>query len=94
MSRAKKRGMICALFMTGLLATVATGQSPDLRWTFGNSGSSSYRLDSFSPGNANFGSIGSLDPTLPLEVGKRYEITVRAFQVHPLNILAKGSSAG
>ncbi|MCH7920810.1 MAG: hypothetical protein IIC50_22900, partial [Planctomycetes bacterium] len=94
MSRAKTRGMICALFLPGLLATVATGQSPDLRWTFGNVGSSSYRLDSFSPTSARLGSIGSQDPTLPLEVGKRYEITVVNGQVHPLEILAKGNSAG
>ncbi|MCH7920086.1 MAG: hypothetical protein IIC50_19115, partial [Planctomycetes bacterium] len=63
MSRVRTRGMTCVLFMTGLLATVATSQSPDLRWTFGNVGSSSYRLDSFSPTNVNFGSIGSQDPT-------------------------------
>jgi len=94
MSRAKTRGITCVLFMTGLLATVATGQSPDLRWTFGNVGSSSYRLDSFSPTSVNFGSIGRQDPTLPLEVGKRYEITVVNGQVHPLEILAKGNSAG
>ena len=93
MSRVETRRVTCALIMTGLLATVATGQTPDVRWTFGNVGSSSYRLDAFSPGSANFGPLGVQDPTLPLDEGKRYEVTVINEQAHPLEILAKGDSA-
>ena len=95
MSTTTVRQWFCPLFMVNiLLIASATAQPPDVTWTFGNVGFSSYRLDAFSPSDIDFPAIGSQDPTLPLEVGKRYEITVTIEQVHPLEIIAKGSSAG
>jgi len=47
--------------------TAVTGPAPtyDLAWTFGNTASTSYRLDLFDP-NVPFGVIGTDDPTLLL----------------------------
>ncbi|MCP4258722.1 MAG: CHRD domain-containing protein [Planctomycetes bacterium] len=69
--------------------------SHDVAWTFGNVGSSSYRLDFFDPGDAGLGaSLGSQDPTLTVQVGKRYQVTVTNFRPHPFEVLAKGTSPG
>lgn len=69
--------------------------SHDVAWTFGNVGSSSYRLDAFEPGDAGLGaSIGAEDPTLTVRVGRRYQVTVTNFVLHPFEVLAKDASAG
>jgi glucose/arabinose dehydrogenase len=69
--------------------------SHDVAWTFGNVGSSSYRLDAFEPGDAGLGAaIGAEDPTLTVRVGRRYQVTVTNFGPHPFEVLAKGTSAG
>jgi glucose/arabinose dehydrogenase len=69
--------------------------SHDVAWTFGNVGSSSYRLDAFEPGDAGLGAaIGAEDPTLTVRVGRRYQVTVTNFVPHPFEVLAKGTSAG
>jgi len=69
--------------------------SHDVAWTFGNVGSSSYRLDSFEPGDAGLeANLGAQDPTLTVQVGKRYQVTVTNFIPHPFEVLAKGASAG
>ncbi len=69
--------------------------SHDVAWTFGNVGSSSYRLDAFEPGDAGLGaSIGAEDPTLTVRVGRRYQVTVTNYLPHPFEVLAKGASAG
>ena len=65
---------------------------PDITWTFGNVGSSSYRLDSFTPSDIEFAPLGSQDPAIPLEMGKRYQVKVTNYGQHPFEILAKGSS--
>jgi glucose/arabinose dehydrogenase len=81
-------------FIFSISATVEAS-SHDVGWTFGNVGSSSYRLDAFEPGDAGLGaSLGSEDPTLTVQIGKRYQVKVTNFGPHPLEILAKGSSAG
>jgi len=67
-------------------------QPYDVAWTFGNVGSSSYRLDAFDAPGVGFGEIGGQNPTLPLELGKRYQVTVTNYTVHPFEVLAKGSS--
>jgi len=64
--------LILALFCS----VTAQAQLVDVSWTFGNVGSSSYRLNAFESGNIEFGAIGSQDPTLPLELGRRYQVTV------------------
>ncbi|MHC4679162.1 MAG: PQQ-dependent sugar dehydrogenase [Planctomycetota bacterium] len=78
----------------GTSATVGAA-SHDVAWTFGNVSSSSYRLDAFEPDDAGLGaSLGSEDPALTVQIGKRYQVKVTNFGPHPLEILAKGSSAG
>ncbi|MHC4143447.1 MAG: PQQ-dependent sugar dehydrogenase [Planctomycetota bacterium] len=69
--------------------------SHDVAWTFGNVGSASYRLDAFDPADAGLGaSLGSQDPTLTVQIGRRYEVTVTNFIPHPFEVLAKGTSPG
>jgi glucose/arabinose dehydrogenase len=76
-----------------LSSITAFGQGTDLAWTFGNVGFSSYRLDAISPGGAGLPSLGSQDPTLPLDLGGRYQVKVTSYAVHPFEVIAKGSSA-
>jgi hypothetical protein len=76
-------------------SAVVEADSHDVTWTFGNVGSSSYRLDAFSPSDAGLGaSLGAQDPTLTVQIGKRYQVRVTNFVPHPFEVLAKGSSAG
>ena len=78
----------------GVSATVGA-ESHDVAWTFGNVGNSSYRLNAIEPDDAGLGaSLGSEDPTLTVQIGKRYQVTVTNFVPHPFEVLAKGSSAG
>ena len=80
-----------------ILGTTGTVEaaSHDVAWTFGNVGSSSYRLDAFEPSDAGLGaSIGAEDPTLTVLVGRRYQVTVTNSIAHPFEVLAKGTSAG
>jgi glucose/arabinose dehydrogenase len=73
----------------------AGAASHDVSWTFGNVFSSSYRLDAFEPDYAGLGaSIGEQDPTLTLQIGKRYQVTVINYLAHPFEVLAKGASPG
>jgi glucose/arabinose dehydrogenase len=78
------------LVLYGSVTTYA--QLFDVAWTFGNVGSSTYRLDAFNPDNIDFGTIGSQNPTLPLELGKRYQVKITDYTVHPLEIIAKATS--
>ena len=71
----------------------ALGQTPDVAWTLGDVGFSAYRLDAFTPAGADLGTLGSQNPTLALELGKRYQVKVVNFSVHPLEVIAKGNSA-
>jgi len=74
------------------LSSVARAQAFDVAWTFGNIGSSSYRLDAFEPSDPALGTIGDPDPTLTLELGGRYQIRVTNYIVHPFEIIAKSAS--
>jgi hypothetical protein len=83
--------------MVAILCTSGTvkAESHDVAWTFGNVSSSSYRLDTFEPADAGLGaSIGTQDPTLTLQIGKRYQVTVTNYLPHPFEVIAKGASAG
>ncbi len=75
-------------------AGVVQANSHDVAWTFGNIDFFSYTLDSFEPGDANLGTPGAEDPTLTLELGKRYEVTVVDPGSHPFEVIAKGSASG
>lgn len=77
------------------ISETAKATSHDAGWTFGNVSSSSYRLDAIEPGDTELGAnLGAQDPTLTLQIGKRYQVTVTNFIPHPLEVLAKGASAG
>jgi glucose/arabinose dehydrogenase len=80
------------LMLVMFYSVSAQAQLFDVAWTFGNVGSSSYRLNSFESSEIDFGTIGSEDPTLPLELGKRYQVQVLNYTVHPLEIIAKSTS--
>ncbi|MBN1816548.1 MAG: PQQ-dependent sugar dehydrogenase [Sedimentisphaerales bacterium] len=82
-------GTLFIFLFTGFLAA----QTPDVSWVFGNISSSSYRLDSFSPPEANLGPIGGADPSLNVKIGKRYQVTVTDFGFHPIDIIGKGLDA-
>lgn len=71
----------------------AFGQDYDVAWTFGSVGASSYRLDAFDPADADLAPLGSEDPTLPLVLGKRYQVRVVNYTIHPFEVIAKGASA-
>ncbi len=93
MNRQKLLIAVVALVL-GVSGTVEAA-SHDVAWTFGNVGSSSYGLDAFESGDAGLGaSIGAEDPTLTLQIGMRYQVTVTNFVPHPFEVLAKGASAG
>lgn len=88
-------GVLAALAMFMGDSGIADAASHDVAWTFGNVGSASYRLDAFDPADAGLGtSLGSQDPTLTVQIGKRYEVTVTNFIPHPFEVLAKGTSPG
>jgi hypothetical protein len=94
-----RRELSIIVFMGTVVILCASGaiqaSSHDVAWTFGNVGSSSYRLDSFEPGDAGLGAyIGAEDPTLTVQVGSRYQVTVTNYIYHPFEVLAMGSSAG
>jgi glucose/arabinose dehydrogenase len=99
MEKTMNKTKLPAKILTGLAITLfvcgtARPSSHDVAWTFGNVGFSSYRLDAVAPEDADLGAaIGQEDPTLNLQVGKRYKVTVINYVVHPFEVLAKGSSA-
>ena len=72
----------------------ALASSHDVAWTFGNVGNFSYRLDAFAPADAGLGAtIGQENPTLTVHLGRRYQVTVINYTVHPFQALSKGASA-
>jgi len=93
--------MLCSRFryfltsvLFSLLFTLPVhAQAIDLAWTFGNVGFSSYRLDAFEPPDSGFGDLGATNPTLPLQLGLRYQVRVTNYQAHPFEVLAKAESA-
>ena len=90
------RVTLSVYLLLGVLAFVpaaACAQPHDVAWTFGNEDFSSYRLDAFEPTGTQFPPLGSENPTLPLELGKRYQITVSNYSIHPLEIIGKAASA-
>lgn len=93
MSALQYKSPILVSILLLLVPPAVLGQDYDVGWTFGNVGFSSYRLDALEPDDANLAPIGSEDPTLSLELGKRYQVTVTNYTFHPFEVLAKGSSA-
>jgi len=61
-------------------------------WTFGDNGSTAYRLEAMEPCCLNLGTFGAENPTLLLEMGKRYQVRVLNHTDYPLELIAKGAS--
>ncbi len=61
-------------------------------WTFGDNGSTAYRLEAQEPCCIQLGTFGGENPTLLLEVGKRYQVRVLNYMDYPLEVVAKGAS--
>ncbi len=89
--------IIFLVSLAGILNVYGTSQASnhDVAWTFGNVGNFSYRLDAFSPADAELGAtIGQENPALTLHLGRRYQVTVINYTVHPFEVLSKAPSAG
>lgn len=80
------------LILVVFVSVTAHAQLFDVAWTFGNVGFSSYRLNAFEPSNIEFGTIGAENPTLPLKLGKRYQVKITDYIAHPFEIIAKATS--
>jgi hypothetical protein len=68
------------------------GQSCDAVWTLADDGFG-YRLDAFDPTCVRVSLYAAVNPTLPLEVGRRYQFHVINYAAYPLEVIAKGPSA-
>jgi glucose/arabinose dehydrogenase len=79
------------IFLPGLAAPVVA-QDIDVTWTFGNDGFQDYILADIS--DPSLSADGPDDPTITLEVGKRYQVSVPSFISHPFQVIAKGETDG
>ncbi len=61
-------------------------------WTFGDNGYGAYRLEAPEPCRIHLGTFAADNPTLLLEVGKRYQVRVVHYTDYPLEVIAKGAS--
>ncbi|MCL5280852.1 MAG: hypothetical protein M1376_13210 [Planctomycetes bacterium] len=61
-------------------------------WTFGDNGYGAYRLEAPQPYCVQLGTFRLDNPTLLLEVGKRYQVRVVHYTEYPLELIAKGAS--
>jgi glucose/arabinose dehydrogenase len=100
-NEAKTKNKHIIMFSLFLAATwyfygvgLVKAESYDVEWTFGNIGFQSYVLNSYSPMDANLGTVGEENPTLTLELGKRYLVDVINYGAHPFDVIAKGATAG
>ena len=74
---------------TAIVGIVQTAHAVE-GWTFGSPSSFGYTLDSYFPSTSGLGTVGpTSNPTLTLQIGKRYQVTVPNFSFHPLEIIAK-----
>jgi glucose/arabinose dehydrogenase len=90
MKKLKQILIVAGIFVIGIIQSAQAVEG----WTFGTSGLSGWTLDSYFPSTSGLGTVGpALNPTLTLQVGKRYQITNPNFAVHPLEIIAKASAS-
>ena len=61
-------------------------------WTFGDNGYGAYRVEAPQPYCIQFSTFGADNPTLLLEIGKRYQVRVVHYTEYPLEVIAKGAS--
>jgi hypothetical protein len=81
------------LFTVSLCVLHGAFGASDYQLTWGNNGSVDYSLDSVSSTDVFDGSLGASDPTIMLEVGKRYGMTIVNPIIHPFEVLAKGNGS-
>jgi glucose/arabinose dehydrogenase len=90
-----KNELMVVLIIMLLGSGTIWASSYDVALTFGNVGFLAYRLDSFKPADADLNaSIGEQNPTLTLQLGKRYQVTITDYLNHPFEIISKAPSAG
>ena len=80
---------------SGLLlvwASVASAQPADQSWTFDNDSSNDYRLTVVSSMDLFSGPLPVDDPTINLQVGLRYQVTIVNPGSHPFQVIAKATS--
>lgn len=88
MKRARQQVFIWIfLFLVGIV------QAVDVSITLGDSGFSGYVLNTYTPPEANVGTIGVLNPEMKLVSPKRYQITVLNYGTHPIEIIGKAASS-
>ena len=73
-------------------APAVRAQPHDEAWTLADNGALGYRLDAWNPVEFEITMYARENPTLPLEVGKRYQFTVANYTAYPLEVIAKGPS--
>ena len=71
----------------------ALSQTPDYQWTFNNNGINDYTLTVASSTQLYAFSLPANDPPINLIIGKRYEVTVINFSIHPFQVIAKAPTS-
>ncbi len=61
-------------------------------WTFGDNGYGAYRLEAPEPCRISLGTFNVDNPTLLLEIGKRYQVRVVHYTDYPFEVIGKGAS--
>jgi hypothetical protein len=84
---------ILAVFVFLWTLTGISAQPADSSWTFGSDGTLDYRLTVVSSTDLFSGALPADDPTINLEVGQRYQVTILDPVFHPLEVIAKGASS-
>jgi hypothetical protein len=84
--------ILISLFLFLSFSSPVFGLS-DAQFTINNNGLTSWRLDSYSPAEANVGPLAFANPTLNLVIDKRYQITDPNFTAHPFQLIAKAANA-
>lgn len=81
--------------IVALSSAVSVWAASDYQFTLNNDGFGiSYRLTSVSSPKVYAGSLPANNPTINLIQGRRYGITVVDFGIHPVEIIARGATAG
>lgn len=65
----------------------------DFSWTFSDNGVTDYRLTTVSSAALYSGALPADDPTITLQIGNRYRVTIVNSGLHPIGILAKGATS-
>ena len=73
-------------------APAVRAQPHEEAWTLADNGPLGYRLDAYHPVEFEITAYARDNPTLALEVGKRYQFTVGNYRAYPLEVIAKGPS--